>query len=500
VTRLATFPFGIVLLVIPIPYHEWLIGAGLYPLADAHRAAGLLVAGIALLLGALRLALGSWPKAATLALLAVFPIHLQNGSIVTPAIIGFLISILALFARRIPYDKVMIVTNVFGTMMLGSLLPVYQQAPGPRHIVPVAGVPLPMPELVHTPSIVHVVLDGYGAPEVLERLYDHDTAAFRSALEARGFVIFEDVRTPFNQTLPAMASVMSGREVSRMETDSSALSYRRNLGYTVRSGPVPQTFLAADYTLAASSIGYGHLDASDSVQVGRSHLLTDLEAELLPWSEANRAARHLASLKGVLTPGTLDALPQPFFYYQHLLAPHPPFTVSADGSLRQSTQTTIADGSHFVQNSSALRAEYRIGYREKARFVEAALVHQLDGLPEGPMVVIIHGDHGPGAHLDHEEAARTCIPERMRTFLAVYSNLPEVQAAFEAEAKAAFSLVNIYRVLLSSLAGEPIPLVATRSQFLAWSNPGNATDVTDQIEAAGCLMGEGVPVEARRGD
>lgn len=488
-------PFGIVLLVVPIPYHQWLIGAGLYPLADAHRAAGLLVTGVALLLVALRLALGSWPKAATVALLAVLPLHLQNGSTVTPAIIGFLILVLALAERRTPYDKVMIVTNVVGLIMLGSLLPVYQQAQEPRRIVSAAGVPLPMLELLHTPSIVHVVLDGYGAPEVLDSLYDHDTAAFRSALEARGFVIFDDARTPFNQTLPTMASVMSGAEVNLMESDSSALSYRRNLGYTVQSGPVPQSFLAAGYTLAASRSGYGHLESSDTVQVGRSHLLTDLEAELLPWSEANRAARHLTSLKGVLTPGTLDALPQPFFYYQHLLAPHPPFTVNADGSLRQSTQTTIADGSHFVHNNSDLRAEYRIGYREKARFVEAALVHQLGGLPEGPMVVIIQGDHGPGAYLDHEDAARTCIPERMRTFLAVYSNLPEVQAAFEAEAEAPFNLVNIYRVLLSSLAGEPMPLAATRSQFLSWSNPGNATDVTEQIEAASCLTGEGAPAE-----
>ncbi len=496
--RLLTFPFGIAFLVFPIPYHEWLVGAGLYPLADAHRAAGLLVAGVALLLAALRLILGSWPKAGTVALIAVLPLYLQTGSIVAPATLGFLILITALIERRVPFGKVMIAANVFGLVMLQSLLPVYQQARIPRDIVSPAGAPLPLLDLTITPSVVHIVLDGYGAPEVLKSLYDHDTTSFRSALEARGFIIFEDTRTPFNQTLPTMASVMSGAEVSLMGVDSSAASYRRNLGYTVQNGRVPQTFLAAGYTLAASRSGYGNLDSYKAVRVGQSLLLTDLEADLLPWSEANQAARHLASLKGVLTPNTLDELPQPFFYYQHLLAPHPPFTISADGSLRQSNQTSIADGSHFVQNNPSLRAEYRVGYREKARFVEAALVRQLDGLPNGPMVVIIHGDHGPGAYLDHENAAQTCVPERMRTFLAVYSNVPEVQAAFEVKAETPFSLVNIYRVLFSNLAGEPIPLAEVRSQFLSWSNPGNAVDVSMQIDVADCLAAEGAPGELQR--
>jgi len=70
---------------------------------------------------------------------------------------------------------------------------------------------------------------------------------------------------------------------------------------------------------------------------------------------------------------------RPLFIYQHLLAPHPPFNITADGAHRplNGMPSTIKDGSHLLRGDAALRRQYREGYIEKLHYINPVPIHEI---------------------------------------------------------------------------------------------------------------------------
>jgi hypothetical protein len=482
------WPVGPLVLIALVPYFAWQQHGGAYALWDAHRAAGLLVIGLLILMFVLRRLMGSWQQAGVAATIIPALLLVEKSYKIA---IGALLAIVVLTVfvewkqsgRVAAFKKATLVINVFSIAMLARIGPIVNIMTEKHKVVLTQTSPIGPVAFTQRPSIVHIVMDAYGSPATLKGEFGHDSAPFEAALRKRGFVVFDHVVSPFNQTLFVISSIMSGAEVRLAGEGVGASVYRRDLGYTARNGAVPQALRAAGYTFATARSGYGFLDF-DGIDVA-PHLFTptNLEAGLLsPASELPAAWVRNTMLKSALAPGTLAEVPQPYFYFQHLLAPHPPFTINSDGSRRQAMSTEIIDGSHFVMGSDERRAEYIAGYRSKAAFVEAAILKQFDALPPGPKVVIIHGDHGPGALLDTESAAASCLSERMTTFAAVYSNVPEVRAAFASQTVQPFYLVNIYRILFSALSSKPYDLLPANPQFLKWSSLNQSTPLSlDQI-------------------
>ena len=92
---------------------------------------------------------------------------------------------------------------------------------------------------------------------------------------------------------------------------------------------------------------------------------------------------------------------------------------------------------------------------------------------EGPLVIIIHGDHGSGSRYINESAG-TCLMERMRTTVAIYSNVPEIR---DAVAKDGIdNTINIYRVVFGALLGREFPR-AEGQYFSEWSDPIEASSL-----------------------
>ena len=65
------------------------------------------------------------------------------------------------------------------------------------------------------------------------------------------------------------------------------------------------------------------------------------------------------------------------------------------------------DGNHFTDNTDDRREVYRRGYVEKLRSptrhpVHGPAHHQRS---DEPTIIIVHGDHGGGLHLDHNSPA-----------------------------------------------------------------------------------------------
>jgi len=474
-------PLGSMLLVAVIPYESLAPFSGMFPLWHAHRAALVAVLVVLLVAFVLRRFGCSPAKASVVAAIPVLTFQFVQPDLLFSPVIPTFAGLIALFAAAIDsarrYENANIALTAMGAVLLvGTASPLVQSTPD-RQLVDIAPDMAPLGaaggiNLASRPSIIHIVLDGYGATEPLADIYGHDTAPFFAQLEQRGFVVIENALVPYSQTLPSMASVMSGGPVNMTDDRGDANRLRADLGYTIRNGPVPAVLEASGYTFARAESGYDYVDFGGARDVTRSQIKVTLFDTLLLRAFGDFFGPvHNRILKDALRPGTLDDLPQPFFYYQHLLAPHPPFTIAADGSPRQSKGFTYVDGSHFIAGKREMRENYIEGYREKASFIETAVLSQIDAFPAGPRIVIIHGDHGPGAYLDHENAERTCMGERLQTFVAVYSDVPGVSRRLLSTGDERFSTVNIYRAVLSALMETELPLVAATSQFLQWSDP-----------------------------
>lgn len=481
---------GVAVLAAVVPLVLWQYLGGIHPVTDIARPALVLAAMAVVLALGLGRVLGDVDRGAVLvaipALAALAMLDRTVGGIVLLA--GG--AVVLLIERRLDYRKLGVLLLVAG--VLTGATPMQRVA---QVALAAPARPAPNPDLQGAtlrvkPWILHSVMDGYGAPETLAEIYDHDPAPFIAALEARGFVVFRDAVAPYNQTLPIMASIFSAAPAPMVAPGGDAFANRDLLGDTVRHGPVLGLLEGQGYHVAATTSGYDYVEfpAPERLDAATAGL-NGIEVALLSPLTDTPAVRHFnGTLRAALEPGLMDGLPAPFFVYQHLLAPHPPFTIDAEGRDRAAPSVQIFDASHAVKGDAARRQDYVRGYRDKARFVETAILRQFDALPPGPRVVILQGDHGPGSMVDQESADNSCMAERMRTFLAVHTDVPEIRAALIRVRDDSYVTANIYRTLLGAMTDRPLPLLDMRPTFLPWSRPWDAQVIDSARLSARCSV------------
>jgi hypothetical protein len=340
------------------------------------------------------------------------------------------------------------------------------------------------------PSVVHIVLDAYGGRTALRELFGHDNAPFSDALRGLGFAVLEYVPVPYNQTLLSMSAVMNADFPpldAPLLSELTAFELRAMLSQSVTESAVIRGFRDQGHEIAYTLTGYSVFRYPEysrliSTPAGAFELsLFDvyfLLHQLDKWGinllkPAQRAAPLDLRVKGALSLDVVDKLKPPFFLYSHILAPHPPFTMDRDGKPSNRWGFSLmGGGDHAIGSDESLIPLYREGYMEKLRYTNAAVLAQVTRMIEritGPLVIIIHGDHGSGSRLVNESAGKTCLMERMRTTVAIYSNVPEIRGAVASGG--IDNTVNIYRVIFAALLGRDIPR-AEGQYFAKWSAPG----------------------------
>jgi hypothetical protein len=297
----------------------------------------------------------------------------------------------------------------------------------------------------------------------------------------------EDVAAPYNQTLPAMSAVMNA-DFPPLETPPLSamtdVNLRAMLARSVIEGSTIRAFRSRGHEILYTASGYHAFQYPKdarviSTQAGALELsLFDVYFLLLQldrWGmkvaePATRAAPLDRQVRDALSLDVVDELEPPFFLYSHILAPHPPFTMDQAGNATNRWGfSLLGDGDHTTGNDESLIGRYREGYREKLRYANAAVLAQVARMIDqikGPLIIVIQGDHGSGSRLVQESAERTCLMERMRTTVAIYSNVPEIRATVAAGG--IDNTVNIYRVIFTALSGTKIP-GAEGQYFANWS-------------------------------
>jgi hypothetical protein len=170
-----------------------------------------------------------------------------------------------------------------------------------------------------------------------------------------------------------------------------------------------------------------------------------------------------------------SGIESPKFVYQHVIAPHTPFIIDSAGEHTSAYAefATPAEGDSVVLGDPARRQRYINGYLEKLRYVNARVLDQSRRLIASPnrKIIVIHGDHGSGSRYYINDANRTCLRERFTSFIAVYSDMPQIRDELQWVSGPDATPVNLYRSIFSSLLGVDLPLLPRKSHFVNFTTP-----------------------------
>jgi hypothetical protein len=365
------------------------------------------------------------------------------------------------------------------------------------------------------PNVVHILLDGYAGSEVLDSIMGFDNSEFELALEALGFAIAADARTPYNQTLMVMASIYSGTYLESGQPPLALEDVGRvklALGQLVSNGPVKNSLAELGYRFLYTDPGFdfwrfGGDDVVSSPATGLFTLNT-YEQMLVERTSLNflpRAVYWMLGRPSYYSVSISEAVQHavdtdfyrsqevPYVLYEHVLAPHPPFNLDRNGADtdKWSQFGNVADGAHATKGDTVLQRLYIEGYLEKLRYVNGAMLEQLQSMIRdipSPKVIMLHGDHGGGAYYFPDEPARSCLQERYSPFLAVYSDDPDIQAAFAHIKTDRVNLVNLYRILFDARFGTEMGRLDDQSWFTSWKAPQQPEKLADARINAACEL------------
>jgi Sulfatase len=365
------------------------------------------------------------------------------------------------------------------------------------------------------PHIVHIVLDGYSRADVLRDVYGFDNTPFLNALRQRGFRVADHATTPYNQTLLVMSSIYLLKPITDTEAfqasarDKSVhlprwnnVTMRRIFAGSVQHGSVTKILTDLGYQVGATPTVYRSLQLDNIVTEGdktpsvghfarpETYILGYFmlsaspilrgPSELLLGRLFSVAALNYKNLTELPSRRFRPSGNHPRFIFEHVLAPHPPFNIAADGSRASYPMLSeeLADGSHVIRGDIRKRAQYHNAYLNKLRYVNGAILAHIDHLKksfDGPLVIILHGDHGGGLHLNQDHLAKTCANERFKPLFAVYATDEAVLSQFTDD----FNIINIYRALFRALLDADLPNLPNRSTYVSWEM--NETAPVDRI-------------------
>lgn len=357
------------------------------------------------------------------------------------------------------------------------------------------------------PDIYHIVLDAYGGETSLRDVLGFDNSAFFDALTEMGFVVNRSIHVPYNETVHTMSAIFLGDFLQPGEFPVDAevpTTLRSTMGALIPAGPVHEFLRHNGYDILFTETGHDFLRFPDSARVLRSDVsgwrLTRFEDWLGVLMGVNRYAPGLFAMdaESPMIRALRSALAfdysryaSPKFVYQHMLAPHTPFTIDRDGEPtdRFPGFENTAEGDSVVRNDPRRRALYKEGYLEKLHYVNDRLLPQLAQIlaaPE-PKVVFVHGDHGSGSLYWMDQPERTCLKERFVSFLAVYTNVPALAREYEWVTDEQATLVNLYRSLMNGMAGTELAPLPARSSFVRFFSPHQLLPVQAEAIARDCI-------------
>jgi hypothetical protein len=265
------------------------------------------------------------------------------------------------------------------------------------------------------PDVYFIVTDGYPRSDFISQFLHSSNEDFLNSLEARGFYVARCSMSNYTDTRFSLASILNMTYLDDGQNIPEVVLQGSTLDSMIRTGNVQKNFSDLHYTIVTFESGFKWLhwkesnlhlvntqeSSSQFFKVGLNEFeqlfLETTAAKLIfdipilinqrqsgPLEEIVKNPRESHRKRVMFTldqlPTIPESIPSPKFVYAHIIFPHPPFVVDAEGNP--------------IQNSppDELKA-----YADQIAYLDQRLLEIIDKLIERSdpkPIIIIQGDHG----------------------------------------------------------------------------------------------------------
>jgi hypothetical protein len=163
------------------------------------------------------------------------------------------------------------------------------------------------------------------------------------------------------------------------------------------------------------------------------------------------------------------------FIFVHFVAPHPPFVFDANGEDISPPWIYSLEETPYRKDKEMYLEQYTNELIYINSLVQQAVTNILAKSDVQP-IIIIQGDHGPGAFLNWDSVEDSNLKER-QAILNAYL-LPEYMKDSLYDS---ISPVNSFRLILSQLFGFDIELLPDKIYFSSWDRPYEFFEITKML-------------------
>jgi hypothetical protein len=338
---------------------------------------------------------------------------------------------------------------------------------------------------VALPDIYYIIPDGYARQDVLEEIYGLDNNEFIEYLESKGFYVASGSHSNYDQTALSVASSLNYDYLDSYGALLGKDSQNREPLYTaIDHSRLRQSLEQAGYVFVDVNSGNPITQIKDATYYltpSRSMVVNYFEREILAGSvigkvvENDITEQYRTRLLNEFELGAnLSWIPSPKFVFIHIVAPHPPFVFDAEGDPVTPPELVLRDGSRYPGS----RENYLSGYKDQLLFINGRLEYMIDAILSHSTtipVIILQGDHGPGAFLDWSSSDNSCIVERTAILNALLLPGIEPDSFYPG-----MTPVNTFRLVLNTYLGTEYPLLDDRTYMPSWDKPYDFIDVTQR--------------------
>jgi hypothetical protein len=347
------------------------------------------------------------------------------------------------------------------------------------------------------PDIYYIVLDGYGRQDILQALYEFDNSSFLSQLAARGFYVAKEASSNYIQTMLSLSSSFNMNYIQSLGEQGREVENRADLVELLENNKVRTVLAEHGYLLMSFGNEYKATISSaeiyyDEAESGLASPVTAFESILIDHTMA-RVLSHIPAFNKALIEMPYDthrrhilfafeklqevpAMDGSYLVYAHIIAPHPPFVFDERGGvIPHDAPFTLNDANYYMRDHS--RKSYLAGYRRQIQYINTRVLETVDAIlskSETPPIVILQGDHGPGAYLHWGSLENTLPAERFGILNAYY--FPDQDYA---RLYPSISPVNSFRVVLNQFFDQDYEILDDRHYYSSWSFPFDFIEVTD---------------------
>lgn len=339
----------------------------------------------------------------------------------------------------------------------------------------VTPVDLAPPDRDDLPDVYYIVLDRYAGPTALRETYGYDNEPFLAALEERGFRVARHAHANYVKTPLSLGSLLNLEMLDGEALKAEAESGRDRAPIQRRLSDhlaVPQAFKELGYRYAHIAnwwgptttnvdadwvFGYEGQDEFSSTLLQTTLIRAFTGTEVTPTDPYDWDVLRAHTLFELRTLEQVPTLPGPKFVFAHILLPHPPWVIDADGSEMDRAQVA-AQGD-------------RESYVRFLRYGNERMLQAVDRIIAGSgedAIIIIQGDEGPfppeyeddGWNFRWRDASDAQLEEKFGILFTMRVPGADLDAAGFTDD---ITSVNTFRVLFNARFGTDFPILPNRT-------------------------------------